>query len=110
MSDTWLDLTISFEQLSASLLLTYLWRTEKTIFNTVFHYLIENNLLNSNQSDFMPGDWCVHQLMPVNHEIYVSVDTNPSVEGRGIFLDTYKAFYREWDFFLEKNVWVLVSE
>ena len=84
MSDTWLDLTISFEQLSASLLLTYLWRTEKTIFNTIFHYLIENNLLNSNQSDFMPGDWCVHQLIPINH-------------------DTYKAFYREWDFFLEKN-------
>ena len=46
---------------------------------------MENNLLNPNQSGFMPGNSCIHQLISVTHEIYVSFDFNPSLEVRGVF-------------------------
>ena len=38
---------------------------EKVIFNLLFKYLDDNNLLNSNRSGFRPGDSCVHQLQRV---------------------------------------------
>ena len=38
---------------------------EKIIFNSLFKYLEDNNLLNGNQSGFRPGDSCVHQLLSV---------------------------------------------
>ena len=51
---------------------------------------MENNLLN--QSSFMPGDSCIHQLISIIHEIYASFDCNFSLEVRGLFLDISKAF------------------
>ena len=68
----------------------------KIIFNSLFEYLENNKLLNSNQSGFRSGDSCVHQLLPITHEIYKSFDANPSLEVRGIFLDISKAFDRVW--------------
>ena len=59
--------------------------SEKIIFNFLFKYLEDNKLLNCNQSGFWPGDSCVHQLLSIAHEIYKSIDTNPSLEVRGIF-------------------------
>ena len=53
---------------------------------------MENNLLNPNQSSFMPGDSCIHQLISITHEIYASFDCNSSLEFRGLFLDISKAF------------------
>ena len=44
----------------------------------------------------MPGDSCIHHLISITHEIYASFDANPSLEGRGIFLDILKAFDRVW--------------
>ena len=69
---------------------------EKFIFNSLFKYLDVNNLLNSNQSGFWPGDFCVHQLLLVTHKIYKAFDTNPSLDVRGVFLDLSKAFDRVW--------------
>ena len=60
---------------------------EKVIFNSLFKYLDDNNLLNSNQSGFWPGDSCVHQLLSITHEIYKAFDANPSLDVRGVFLD-----------------------
>ena len=65
---------------------------KKIIFNSLFKYLDDNNLLNGNQSGFCPGDSCVHQLLSITHEIYKAFDTNPSLEVRGIFLDLSKTF------------------
>ena len=45
---------------------------------------------------FISRDSCVHQLLSVTHEIYKSFDANPSLEGRGVFLDISKAFDRVW--------------
>ena len=69
---------------------------EKVIFNSPFKYLDDNNLLNSNQSGFPPGDSCVHQLLSITHEIYKAFDANPSLDVRGVFLDLSKAFDRVW--------------
>ena len=48
-------------------------------------------LINPNQSDFMPGDSCIHQLISIIPEVYVSFDANSSLEVRSIFLDISKA-------------------
>ena len=53
-------------------------------------------LLHPNQSGFMPGDSCIHQLISITHEIYAFFDANPSLEVRGVFLDISKAFNRVW--------------
>ena len=64
---------------------------EKIIFDTIFQHLTANKLLKPNQSGFMPGDSCIHQLISITHEIYASFDANPSLEVRGVFLDISKA-------------------
>ena len=69
---------------------------EKVIFNSLFKYLDDNNLLNSNQSGFRPGDSCVHQLLSITHEIYKAFDANPSLDVRGVFLDLSKNLHRVW--------------
>ena len=69
---------------------------EKLMFNSLFEYLENNNLLNPHQSGFRPGDSCVHQLLSITFDIYKSFDANPSLEVRGIFLDMSKAFDRVW--------------
>ena len=69
---------------------------EKVIFNSLFKYLDNNNLLTSNQSAFRPGDSCAHQLLSVTNKIYKAFDANPSLDVRGLFLDLSKAFDRVW--------------
>ena len=69
---------------------------EKVIFNSLFKYSEDNNLLNGNQSGFHPGDSCVHQLLSITHKIYKAFDANPSLEVRGVFLDLSKAFDKVW--------------
>ena len=63
---------------------------ERLIFNEMFRFLIENNLISSNQSGFKPGDSCINQLLSITHEIYKSFDDG--FEVRGVFLDISKAF------------------
>ena len=50
---------------------------EKVIFNSLFKYLDDDNLLTSNQSGFRLGDSCVHQLLSITHRIYKAFDANP---------------------------------
>ena len=59
-------------------------------------FLEENNLLNSNQSDFRPNGSCEIQLLSIVHHIYLSFDCYPLLEVRGLFLDIFKAFDRVW--------------
>ena len=69
---------------------------EKLIFDSIYEFLDENNLFNSNQSGFRPNDSCIHQLIDITHNIFSAFDANPSLEVRGIFLDLSKAFDRAW--------------
>ena len=68
---------------------------EKLLFNSIMGFLVENDLLNSNQSGFRPNDSCESQLLSIVH-IYSSFDCHPSLEVRSIFLDISKAFDRVW--------------
>ena len=46
---------------------------ERVIFNSIFEYLEENNLLCPNQSGFRPSDSCEYQLLSILHEIHKEV-------------------------------------
>ena len=69
---------------------------ERIIFNNVFLFLEDNNLLTPNQSGFRPKDSCINQLLSIVHSIYSDFDHNPSLEVRGNFLDISKAFDKVW--------------
>ena len=65
---------------------------ERLIFNPVFEFLEENNLLSPNQSGFRPNGSCENQLMSIGHSIYADFDQSPSLEVRTNFLDISNAF------------------
>ena len=67
---------------------------ERLIYNEVYPYLIDNNLVSSHQSGFKGGDSCINQLLSITHEIYKSFDEG--FEVHGVFLDISKAFDRVW--------------
>ena len=67
---------------------------ERLIYNNLFKYFIQNDLLSQNQSGFKPGDSCINQLISITHEIYQSFDDG--LEARGVFLDIYKVFDKVW--------------
>ena len=67
---------------------------ERLIYNELFTFFTDNNLISPNQSGFRPGDSCVNQLIAITHEIYKSFDDG--LEVRGVFLDISKAFDKVW--------------
>ena len=69
---------------------------ERIIYNSLYNYFEDNNILNANQSGFRIGDWCINQLISITHNIYQSFNANPSLEVRGVFLDISKAFDKVW--------------
>ena len=42
---------------------------ENLIFNEMFKFFIENDLISPNQPGFKPGDSCINQLLSINHDI-----------------------------------------
>ena len=69
---------------------------EKIIFNRIYNFLLEEKLLNPNQSGFCPSDSCVNQLRTITHEIFEAFDCNPPLGVRSVFLDTSKDFDKVW--------------
>ena len=69
---------------------------EKIIFDRLYNFLLQEELLNPNQSGFRPSDSCVNQLIAITHEIFEAFDCNPSLEVRSVFLDISKAFDKVW--------------
>ena len=67
---------------------------ERIIYNRIFEYLVENNLITENQSSFKPGDSCINQLLSITHDIYKSLDDG--FEVKGVFLDIPKVFDKVW--------------
>ena len=63
---------------------------ECLIYNELFTFFNDNNLISPNESGFRPGDSCVNQLVSVTHKMYKSFDDG--LEVRGVFLDISKAF------------------
>ena len=60
------------------------------MYNNLFEYFIENDLISQNQTGFKPGDSCINQLISITYEIYQSFDDG--LEVREVFLDISKAF------------------
>ena len=63
---------------------------ERILYNSLFDFLNQNDLISQAQSGFKPGDSCINQLLSITHEIYHSMDE--VYENRGVFLDISKAF------------------
>ena len=77
--------------------LTHLWKNfEKMMFSKIYDFLLEEKLLNPNQSGFRPSDSCINQLLATIHEIFEAFDCNPPLEVRSVFLDISKAFGKVW--------------
>ena len=58
--------------------------------------MLEETLLNPNQSGFRPSDSCINQLLAITHEIFEAFDCNPALEVRSVFLDISEAFDKLW--------------
>ena len=69
---------------------------EKIIFDRLYNFLSQGELLNPSQSGFRPSDSCVNQLIAITHEIFEAFDRNPSLEVRSVFFDISKAFDKVW--------------
>ena len=69
---------------------------EKTIFNQMYTFLQNEQLLNPNQSGFRPSDSCINQLLSITHEIFQSFDSTVPLEVRLFFLDISRAFDKAW--------------
>ena len=69
---------------------------ERLIFNNIYNFLDEQDVLNPNQSGFRPNDSCVYQLLSITHEIFSSFDCNSSLEVPAVFLDISEAFDKVW--------------
>ena len=52
---------------------------ERLIYNSLFEYFIENDLISPNQSGFKPGDSCTNQLISIKHEIPLMMDFKSEV-------------------------------
>ena len=69
---------------------------EKIIFNKIYHFLLEERLLNPYQSGFRPSESCLNQLLAITHEIFQTIGCNPPLQVRSVFLDISKAFGKMW--------------
>ena len=58
---------------------------ERVIYNKMYEFFRENELISHNQSEFKPGNSCISQLLCVSHDIYQSLDDG--LESRVVFLD-----------------------
>ena len=63
---------------------------ELLLYNKMFSFFSENDLILSKQSGFRPGYSCTNHLMSNSHKILSAFDEGHEV--RGAFLDIYKAF------------------
>ena len=69
---------------------------EKVLFDFLYDYFIQNQLLTRCHSGFIKGDSCVNQLLSITHNIHKNMDANPPIDTIGVFLDMSKAFDKVW--------------
>ena len=69
---------------------------EKLMFDAIYEFLCENQLLTPNQSGFRAGDSTINQLFSITHKIYSAFEELPSRETRAVFFDISKAFDKVW--------------
>jgi len=67
---------------------------EKVIYDSMYTFFRENNLISKNQSGFIPGDSTINQLLAITTEIFNAFEDVD--ETRAVFLDISKAFDKVW--------------
>ena len=67
---------------------------ERLIFNRIYKYCVEHNILTSTNSGSKPSDSAVNQLVALVNKIYQGLDDHKEV--MMIFLDVSKAFDKVW--------------
>ena len=67
---------------------------ERSLFNKLFKFFIENKLISSNQSGFKPDYSCVKQLLSVTDEMDEPFDVG--LEITSVSVDISKAFDKMW--------------
>ena len=67
---------------------------ERAVYNILYKYLTDNNLLNSKNAGFKKGDSTVNQLLYITDKISSALDVGREV--RMVFLDAAKAFDKVW--------------
>ena len=70
---------------------------ERLLYERMFEFFIENNLISKNPSGSRPGDSCINQLLSITPLMIIfdqSFDDN--LEARAVFLDISKAFDKVW--------------
>ena len=60
------------------------------LYNSLFNFLNQNDLISPAQFSFKSGDSCINQLLSITHEIYHSMDEGYEIQG--VFLDISEAF------------------
>ena len=76
-------------------LLPICWKNcERLIYNNLFEYVIENDLISQIKSGFKPGDSFINQLLSITYQVYQSFDGG--LEVTGVVLDVPKAFDKVW--------------
>ena len=66
------------------------------VFDAIFEFMKENNLLRSTYSGFKPNDCCVNQGISIICSIFSAFDANPLLEVCGVFLDLPESICRVW--------------
>ena len=69
---------------------------ERLIQNFLFNYFLRNKLFTPSQSDLLPGDSCIVQLLSILQEIQTVFDEDPTRYVTNMFLDISKAFDKVW--------------
>ena len=64
----------------------------KIIFNRLYNFLLDEKLLNHNQSGLRPTDSFLNQLLALTNEILAVFDCNSFLEVRSVFLDIPNTF------------------
>ena len=59
--------------------------------------MLQEELINLNQSGFCLSDFFLNQLIAITHAVFHTFDCNPSLEVRSVFLDISKAFDKVWN-------------
>ena len=81
---------------------------ERVVYKYIYNYIIENSLLYSYQSGFLPGHSTVYQLLEIYHNIFKNIDNRLS--SIIVFCDISKAFDRVWHkALIKKNCNPMVS-
>ena len=65
---------------------------ERLIFNSLYQFLEEHNLLSIHQSGFGCNDSCINQLLFIVHTLYKAFHAYPTLYAKGVFFGYFQGF------------------